>query len=130
MQHETIYKTSTIGTLPDKTIHYQQKQLIMIKKICIGSITAMLLAITYAHSNASGQKESDLTKENIDALASWGDIKEWWNRNDYICVEVTCCCMPAIEYTSTSHKVVKEGTGTHPHTWSCKGCGDCAFLPK
>ena len=98
----------------------------MIKKICIGSLTAVLLAITYVHSNASGQKESDLTKENIEALASWGDIVEWWNSNDYSCVPVTCNCL-TYKYDSDVAKAVKKGEGEEAHTWNCPGCGDCGW---
>lgn len=41
----------------------------MLKKIALGSIFASVLALTYIQSTASVQDQSELTKENIEALA-------------------------------------------------------------
>ncbi|MDE6143738.1 MAG: hypothetical protein K2F94_06655 [Muribaculaceae bacterium] len=99
----------------------------MLKKTLTGIMFASLLVLGYVKGSPSAQAESELTKENIEALALFDTIEKWWNRKDYICVEVTCVCPPGIKYTSSVWKAVSEGTGSVAHQWSCSGCGDCGF---
>lgn len=99
----------------------------MLKKIALGSIFASVLALTYIQSTASVQDQSELTKENIEALAFFDKIEEWWNRKDYTCVSVTCECI-MYDYKSEVASAVDAGTGDAAHTWNCPGCGDCGWL--
>ena len=79
----------------------------MLKKIALGSIFASVLALTYIQSTASVQDQSELTKENIEALAFFDKIEEWWNRKDYTCVSVTCECI-MYDYKSEVASAVDE----------------------
>lgn len=97
----------------------------MLKKIVFSTVFASTLILTFVFSKASGQEQSELTKENVEALAFW-DVKEWWNRKDYDCVPVTCNCI-AYEYPSDVAASTEKGKGGVAHTWNCTGCGDCGW---
>ncbi|MDE6771684.1 MAG: hypothetical protein K2J49_03685 [Muribaculaceae bacterium] len=99
----------------------------MLKKTLTGIMFASLLVLGYVKGSPSAQAESELTKENIEALALFDTIEHWWNRKDYKCVEVTCVCLYG-EYKSEVADSVEEGTGDKAHTWNCKGCNDCGWI--
>lgn len=94
--------------------------------VALSTIVILSISLTFTKQNSTAI--SCLEKENIEALSF--DALEWWNRNDYVCVPVTCICKIFIKYESEVAKSVDDGTGTVPHTWSCTGCGDCGYLVK
>lgn len=96
----------------------------MIKKIVLCCMLAASLSVALAYSKGSDSANSELTKENIDAL-SW-DIVEWWNSKDYDCVPVTCNCI-LYKYPSNVAGSVEKGKGDVAHSWNCTGCGDCGW---
>ena len=69
---------------------------------------------------------SDITMNNVEALAGDEGILNWWERCDYKCVSVTCKCLFGTFQSNVAQRV-DEGTGTVPHSWSCTGCGDCGW---
>lgn len=95
----------------------------MLKKTFTGIMFASLLVLGYVKGTSSAQTESELTKENIEALAFFDTIEKWWNSKDYTCVSVTCQCI-FYEYKSEVADSVEKGTGDAAHTWNCTGCAE------
>ncbi len=88
--------------------------------ITLGAIAAMTFSFIYSHHKTDSI--SGLTKENIEALSgNW--LEEWWNRNDYTCVEITCQCF-LYSYKSDTAAYAGDGKGEEAHTWNCTGCAD------
>lgn len=56
-----------------------------------------------------------------------GGILDWWNRKDYICIDVQCVTF-AGNYDSSVSQKVEDGTGTEAHSWSCPGCGGNGYI--
>ncbi|MDE6534001.1 MAG: hypothetical protein K2M27_10790 [Muribaculaceae bacterium] len=104
----------------------------MLKKTLTGIMFASLLVLGYVKGSPSAQAESELTKENIEALALFDTIEHWWNSKDYTCVPVTCYCT-TFQYSSNAANPVETGSGEVAHRWNCTGCTDidgtdCGYL--
>lgn len=97
------------------------------KKILSMSVAAIALAMaafTASEINGSTSTKDDLLSQNVEALSF--DLEEWWFRNDYDCVAVTCRCI-IWNYQSDVGERVADGTGSVPHDWCCDGCGGCGY---
>lgn len=98
------------------------------RKMLSLALLSMLVAIGTFMSNGkncANLDENPLLLRNAEALSF--DFGEWWNRNDYDCVAVTCCCLLG-SYPSNVSDYVGEGKGSVAHSWSCTGCGDCGYI--
>ena len=93
----------------------------MKNKIFIGLAILSIVAITTINLNLSldGEKQKiDLSLAEVEVQAF--DLIEWWDRNDYKCISVTCMNIFG-EWPSTVAQSVENGTGDAAHTWSCPG---------
>lgn len=92
--------------------------------------TALLVAtfgIFITHRTILSQEElNSLMLNEVESLAA---SESWWNRLDYVCVEVTCECI-LYSYNSNVASKVEDGKGTVAHAWNCTGCGDCGWIVK
>lgn len=73
--------------------------------------------------------KEDITNLMLNDVESLTDLESWWNRPDYICVDVICQCI-LYSYDSTVALKVEDGKGTVAHQWNCTGCGDCGWTVK
>ena len=75
-------------------------------------------------NSATGkQKFTELTLTNIEGQADlWEDLQEWWDRNDYDCVNVVCFTISGLWWYSLEAIYVGAGQGSVPHEWNCAGC--------
>lgn len=72
-----------------------------------------------AYDYSEGNKKT-LLANNLDAQAGIiDDAIEWWNRNDYDCIEIECFPWG---YSMTYPSYAGEGKGSVPHEWCCAKC--------
>ena len=100
------------------------KKKILFLTVCVAFVAAGYGF--YVHQEKQKKEISNLTLENIEALAGEESIKDWWNRKDYDCVKVRCTCI-GYNFESTRPDFVGEGKGTVAHQWECGSCNGCGW---
>lgn len=88
-------------------------------------VTALLSLLLAKSFNENKSMTMALFTSEIEAQARSEGIIDWWNRNDYDCVEVPCV-IPTI--VGTVAVFSGKGKGSVPHTWCCITCEDILNL--
>jgi len=78
-------------------------------------------------SNIDAFMDAEISGSETDGEKGDGSLSDWWNRKDWICVEVECVTLVG-KYKSTVSQKVANGTGTEAHSWNCPGCGDNGYV--
>lgn len=86
--------------------------------------TVAVLSGTFGFINSNTKTSSEITLATVEAEAGW--IEDYWDREDYNCISVTCQCV-FYSYRGEVSEYVGAGNGTVAHQWSCSGCGDCGW---
>lgn len=109
------------------------------RKIMQMAIVACAVAGFWAQNKTKITNTGDVNLSNITAFMDTenngsesddekgGGILDWWNRKDWICVDVICTDLTRAWKSSVSKKV-EDGTGTEPHSWSCPGCSGNGYI--